>query len=118
MGGPYCLLTPKIGKYRGSLCSLGEPVRPVVATGQTGLSNIVKLPIELHHCVYLVETIEMHIWIVQFGVRMRKLCLPEDSHPGLTGPGRSDWFGDRLDRSETPIRVMSYILTQNLLGFC
>jgi hypothetical protein len=25
----------------------------------------------LHHCVDLVETIEMHMWNVHFGVRMR-----------------------------------------------
>ena len=80
-------MTPKIGKYRGSLGSLGEPVKSVVETGQTGLGNIVKLPIGLHRCVDLIETIEIHIWNVQLGVRMRKLCLPEDLHPGLTGPG-------------------------------
>ena len=79
------MLTPKIGKYRGLLDSLGEPVRPVIETGQTGLGNIVKMPIGLHHCVDLIETIEMHMWNVQFGVRMRKLCLLEDLHPGLTG---------------------------------
>ena len=45
----------------------------------------VKLSIGLHHCVDLVEMIEMHIWNVQFGVQMSKLCLPEDLHPGLTG---------------------------------
>ena len=55
------MLTPKIGKYRGSLGSLGEPVKSVVETGQTGLGNIVKMPIGLHHCVDLVDTIEMHI---------------------------------------------------------
>ena len=64
---------------------LGEPIRPVGKTGPTGLGNIIKLPIRLHHCVDLVKTIEMHIWNVQFGVRMRKLCLPEDLQPGLTG---------------------------------
>ena len=31
------------------------------STGQTGLDKFVKLQIGLHHCVYLVETIEMHI---------------------------------------------------------
>ena len=55
------MLTPKIGKYRGLLDSLGEPVRPVIETSQTGLGNIVKMPIGLHHCVDLVEAIEMHI---------------------------------------------------------
>ena len=30
-------------------------------TGQTGLDKFVKLQIGLHHCVDLVETIEMHI---------------------------------------------------------
>ena len=43
------------------LDNLGEPVRPVLKTGQTGLGNFVKIPIGLHHCVDLVETIEMHI---------------------------------------------------------
>ena len=58
------MLTPKIGKYRGSLGSLGEPVRPVVETGQTGLGKFVKMPIGQHHCIDLVETIEMHMWNV------------------------------------------------------
>jgi len=98
------MLTPKIDKYQGSLGSPGEPVRPVVETGQTGLGKFVKMPIGQHHCIDLVETIEMHMWNVQFGVRMRKLCLTKDLHPGLTGqtdPGLSDRFGDRSDRSET-----------------
>ena len=56
-------------------------------TGQIGLEKFVKLSIGLHHCVDLVETIEMHIWNVQFGVQMRKLCRSEDLHPGRTGPG-------------------------------
>ena len=56
------VLTPKIGKYRGSLGSLGEPVRPVVETGQTGLGKVVKMPIGLHHCIDLGKTIEMHMW--------------------------------------------------------
>ena len=55
------MLTPKIGKYRGSLGSLGEPVRPVVETGQTSLGKVVKMPIGLHHCIDLIETIEMHM---------------------------------------------------------
>ena len=98
-------MTPKIGKYRGSLGSLGEPVRTVVETGQTGLGKVVKMPIGLHRCVDLVEAIEMHMWNIQFGVRMRKLCLSEDLHTGLTGltgPGRSDRFRDQSDWSEMP----------------
>ena len=55
------MLTPKIDKYQGSLGSPGEPVRPVVETGQTGLGKFVKMPIGQHHCIDLVETIEMHI---------------------------------------------------------
>ena len=43
------------------------------------------MPIGLNHCVDIVKTIEMHMWIIQFGVRMRELCLLEDLHPGLTG---------------------------------
>ena len=60
-------------------------LRPIIQTGQTGQDSFVKLSIGLHHCVDLVEMIEMHIQIVQFGVWMRELCLPEDLHPGLTG---------------------------------
>ena len=88
----------------GCLDNLGRQVRPLVQTGQTGQEKFVKSSIGLHHCVDLVETIEMHIWNVQFGVRMKKLCLPEDLHPGLTGLKR-------------PIRVRICILTQDLLGF-
>ena len=43
------------------LVNLGEPVRLVLQTGQTGLGNFVKMPIGLHHCVDLVEMIEMHM---------------------------------------------------------
>jgi hypothetical protein len=28
-----------------------------------------------HHCVPLVEMVKKHIWNVQFGIRMRELCL-------------------------------------------
>ena len=54
------MLTSKIGKSEFA----GQSGR----TGQTGpinrsagLGNIVKMPIGLHHCLDLVETIEMHI---------------------------------------------------------
>ena len=67
------------------LDNLDRPVRPLVQTDQTGQEKFVKSSIGLYHCIDFVETIEMHIWNVQFGVRMRKLCLPEDLHPGLTG---------------------------------
>ena len=69
----------------GFLDDLDRPVRPLVQTGQTSQKKFVKSLIKLHHCVDLVETIKMHIWNVQFGVRMRKLCLPKDLHPSLTG---------------------------------
>ena len=69
------------------LDNLDRPVRPIVQTGQTGQKKFIKLSIGLYHCVDLVETIEMHIWNVQFGVQMRKLCFSEDLHPGRTGPG-------------------------------
>ena len=72
------------------LDDLDRPVRPLVQTGQTGQEKFVKSSIGLYYCVDLVETIEMYIWNVQFEIRMRKLCLPEDLHPGLTsqtGPG-------------------------------
>ena len=78
--------------------------------GQTGLANFVKMPIGLYHCIDLVETIEMHMWNVQFGVRMRKLCLSEDLHTGLTGPET------RQTGPESPIRARSCILTRDLLG--
>ena len=77
------------------LDDLDRPVRPLVQTGQ---EKFVKSSIGLHHCVDLVEMIEMHIWNVQFGVQMRELYPPEDLHPvlaGQTGPGRSDRSRDR-----------------------
>ena len=55
------MLTTKIGTSQGLLDKLGEPVRPVVYTSQTGQENFFKLSIELHHCIDLVETIKMHI---------------------------------------------------------
>ena len=64
------------------LDDLDRPVRPLVQTGQ---EKFVKSSIGLHHCVDFIEMIKMHIWNVQFGVRMRKLCLSDDLHPGLTG---------------------------------
>jgi hypothetical protein len=45
----------------GFLNDLDRPVRPLVQTGQTGQEKFVKSLIRLHHCVDLVETIEMHI---------------------------------------------------------
>jgi hypothetical protein len=44
-----------------------------------------QMPIGLHHCVDLVETIEMHMWNVQFGVRMRELWSWQESALCLTG---------------------------------
>ena len=85
------------------LDDLDRLVRPLVQTGQTGQEKFVKLSIRLHHCIDLVETIKIHMWNVQFGVRMRKLCLPEDL-TGQTGPKRT-------------IRVRSYILVRDLLEF-
>jgi len=79
------MLTPKIGKYRGLLNNLTKPVRTIMLTDQTGLSEIVKSPIRLHYYVDLIEMIEMHIYNIPFKVQMRKLCLPEDLHLGLTG---------------------------------
>ena len=38
---------------------------------------------------------------------MRELCLPEDLHPSLTGQ----------TGPKQPIRVRSYILTRDLIGF-
>ena len=90
------------------LHDLDKLVRLLVQTGHTGQKKFVKSSIGLHHCIDIVETIEMHIWNVQFGVRMRKLCLPEDLNPGQTGPETGP---------KHPIRVRSCILTQDLLGF-
>ena len=45
----------------GFLDNLGRPVRLLIETGQAGLDKFVKLPIGLHYCVDLVDTIEMHI---------------------------------------------------------
>jgi hypothetical protein len=54
------------------------------------------MPIELHHCVHLVETIEMHMWNVQFRVCMRELWFWQESALRLTGltsgAQRSDQF--------------------------
>ena len=57
----------------GFLDNLDRPVRPLVQTGQTGQEKFVKSSIGLHHCIDIVETIEMHIWNVQFGLRMREI---------------------------------------------
>jgi hypothetical protein len=40
--------------------------------------EVVKMCNGLHHCVPLVEMVEKHIWNVQFGIRMRELCLREN----------------------------------------
>ena len=45
----------------GFLDDLDRPLRPLVQTGQIGQEKFVKLSIGLHHCVDLVETIEIHI---------------------------------------------------------
>ena len=41
---------------------------------------------------------------------MRELCLPEDLHPGLTGPETG------LTGPKQPIQVRNCILTWDLLG--
>ena len=55
------MLTPKIGTIQVFWTIWAGPVRPLPWTSQTGLDKFVKLQIGLHHCVDLVETIEMHI---------------------------------------------------------
>ena len=85
-------------------------------TGQTGKENFVKLSIGLHHYVELVDTIEKHIWNIQVGVQMRKLCLPEDLHPGLGLTGQTGPETGQTD-PKCRIRVRSCILTRDLLGF-
>ena len=65
----YASFTKKQGAYvdtqkwhdSGFLDNLGRSVIPLIETGQTGLDKFVKLQIGLHHCVDLVETIEIHI---------------------------------------------------------
>ena len=42
---------------------------------------------------------------------MRKLCLPEDLHPGLTGQTGLE------TGPKCPVRVRSGILTRDLIGF-
>ena len=87
---------------QGGICShkkmarLGGPVRPVPKTSHTGMVKLLKKKNGLHCCVYLVETIEMHIFNVQFGLRMREIWLRKVLHPdrlvklvyrgGQTGP--------------------------------
>ena len=51
----------KIGTMKVFWTIWAGQVRPLPWTGQTGLDKFVKLQIRLYHCVYLVETIEMHI---------------------------------------------------------
>ena len=67
--------------------------RPV-RTGLTDQGDFAKMQIRLHHCVALVETIEMHMQNAQFGVQMRELWLLEDLTQGRTG------IVDRSDRSK------------------
>jgi len=45
----------------GFLDDLDRPVRSLIQTGQTCQEKYVKSSIGLHHCVDLVEMIEMHI---------------------------------------------------------
>jgi hypothetical protein len=40
--------------------------------------EVVKMYNGLHYYVPLVEMVKKHIWNVQFGVRMRELCLREN----------------------------------------
>jgi hypothetical protein len=57
----------------------------------------------LHHCIPLVEMVKKYIWNVQFGVRMRELCLRENVWTtGSTGTRRYDAdMNYRYYRSET-----------------
>jgi hypothetical protein len=49
--------------------------------------EVVKMYNGLHYYVPLVEMVKKHIWNVQFGVRMRELCLRENIWTiGTTGP--------------------------------
>jgi hypothetical protein len=64
------LFTPKIAKLW--LFWENQPSR-FPETGHDGFENFVKLQIRLHHCVLLMEIIEIHIYNVQFKVQMREL---------------------------------------------
>jgi hypothetical protein len=65
--------------------------------------EVVKMCNRLHHCVPLVEMVEKYIWNVQFGVRMRELCLRENIclGTGTSGLRPEHLFGDWNFRSET-----------------
>jgi hypothetical protein len=65
------------------------------------------MPIGLHHCVDLVETIKMHMWNVQFGVRMMELWSWQEPAMRLTG----------LTGARSQIRVRSCILMRDLYRF-
>jgi hypothetical protein len=49
--------------------------RNLLTTKNVHFCEVVKMCNGLHHYVALVEVVKKHIWNVQFGVRMRELCL-------------------------------------------
>jgi hypothetical protein len=67
-----------------------ENRRAYVDNQKCSFCEVVKICNGLYHCVPLVEMVEKHIWNVQFGVRMRELCLRENI-----------CLGHRYFRSET-----------------
>jgi hypothetical protein len=52
--------------------------RAYVDNQKCSFCEVVKMCNRPHHCVPLVEMVKKHIWNVQFGVRMRELCLQEN----------------------------------------
>jgi hypothetical protein len=44
--------------------------------------EVVKMCNGLHHCIPLIEMVKKHIWNMQFGVRMRELCIRENIYLG------------------------------------
>jgi hypothetical protein len=65
--------------------------------------KVVKIYNGSHHCVPLVETIEKHIWNVQFGDRMKELC-PLESCTCELQELPMDQTGTSGPRPELPIR--------------
>jgi hypothetical protein len=79
----------------------------------TGLVKLLKRQFGLHYWTTLVVVIKIHIWNVQFWLRMREVWLQEDLHIELTGQtGSVNYTGFGV---YNPHR--SCISTWNLLGF-
>jgi hypothetical protein len=81
----------------------------IVDNQKCSFCEVVKMCNGFHHCVPLVEMVEKHIWNVQFGVRMRELCLRENICLGPELPVRDRNFrwlaeeGAVLGENELPV---------------